>query len=81
MRSHNRADSTERYRSGHNGADSKSVWAQAHVGSNPTLSAKQGEARLHGGNAAASLTSKASDFILSTNRQQSEAEGFLSEIG
>ena len=32
----------ERYRSGHNGADSKSVWAQAHVGSNPTLSAKQG---------------------------------------
>ena len=35
----------------------------------------QGEARLHGGNAAASLTSKASDFILSTNRQQSEAEG------
>ena len=33
---------TERYRSGHNGADSKSVWAQAHVGSNPTLSAKQG---------------------------------------
>ena len=37
----------------------------------------QGEARLHGGNAAASLTSKASDFILSTNRQQSEAEGFF----
>ena len=32
----------QRYRSGHNGADSKSVWAQAHVGSNPTLSAKQG---------------------------------------
>ena len=30
---------TEGYRSGHNGADSKSVWAQAHVGSNPTPSA------------------------------------------
>ena len=29
----------ERYRSGRNGADSKSVCAQAHVGSNPTLSA------------------------------------------
>ena len=37
----------------------------------------QGEARLHGGNADASLTSKASDFILSTNCQQSEAEGFF----
>ena len=30
---------TEGYRSGHNGADSKSVWVQAHVGSNPILSA------------------------------------------
>ena len=30
---------TERYRSGHNGADSKSVCAQAHEGSNPSLSA------------------------------------------
>ena len=30
----------ERYRSGHNGADSKSVWRQRHVGSNPTRSAK-----------------------------------------
>ena len=32
----------ERYRSGHNGADSKSVCRQRHVGSNPTLSAKAG---------------------------------------
>ena len=31
---------TEGYRSGHNGADSKSVWVQAHVGSNPILSAR-----------------------------------------
>ena len=31
----------ERYRSGHNGADSKSVCAQAHEGSNPSLSAKR----------------------------------------
>ena len=30
----------ERYRSGHNGADSKSVCAKAHKGSNPFLSAK-----------------------------------------
>ena len=30
----------ERYRSGHNGADSKSVCAKAHEGSNPSLSAK-----------------------------------------
>ncbi len=29
----------ERYRSGHNGADSKSDGRQRHVGSNPTLSA------------------------------------------
>ena len=29
----------ERYRSGHNGADSKSDGQQCHVGSNPTLSA------------------------------------------
>ena len=26
----------QRYRSGHNGADSKSVWAQVHGGSNPS---------------------------------------------
>ena len=32
----------ERYRSGHNGADSKSVCANAHEGSNPSLSAKSG---------------------------------------
>ena len=32
--------SMERYRSGHNGADSKSVCGQPHVGSNPTLSVK-----------------------------------------
>ncbi len=31
----------ERYRSGHNGADSKSVCAQAHEGSNPSLSASE----------------------------------------
>ena len=31
----------ERYRSGHNGADSKSVCAKAHEGSNPSLSAKK----------------------------------------
>ena len=31
---------TEGYRSGHNGADSKSVWVKAHVGSNPTPSAR-----------------------------------------
>ena len=30
----------ERYRSGHNGADSKSVCEQSHMGSNPILSAK-----------------------------------------
>ena len=35
----------ERYRSGHNGADSKSVCAQAHEGSNPSLSATQGTFR------------------------------------
>ena len=29
----------ERYRSGHNGADSKSVCEQSHMGSNPILSA------------------------------------------
>ena len=38
----------------------------------------QGEARLHGGNAAASLTSKASDFI---NRQQSEPADILCKTG
>ena len=31
----------ERYRSGHNGADSKSDGQQCHVGSNPTLSANK----------------------------------------
>ena len=30
----------ERYRSGHNGTDSKSVGAFAHEGSNPSLSAR-----------------------------------------
>ena len=30
----------EKYRSGHNGADSKSVCPHGHVGSNPTVSAK-----------------------------------------
>ena len=33
----------ERYRSGHNGAVLKTVRVQAHVGSNPTLSAKSNE--------------------------------------
>ena len=32
---------TERYRSGHNGADSKSVCLNGHAGSNPALSAKR----------------------------------------
>ena len=32
---------TEGYRSGHNGADSKSVLVKAHVGSNPTPSASE----------------------------------------
>ena len=31
----------QRYRSGHNGADSKSVWEQSHVGSNPTRCARK----------------------------------------
>ena len=31
---------TQRYRSGHNGADSKSVWEQSHEGSNPSLCAR-----------------------------------------
>ena len=31
----------ERYRSGHNEAVLKTVWVQAHVGSNPTLSANK----------------------------------------
>ena len=35
------AAGTERYRSGHNGADSKSVCEQSHAGSNPALSAKK----------------------------------------
>ena len=34
----------ETYRSGHNGADSKSVCGQPHVGSNPTVSANLGKA-------------------------------------
>ena len=34
----------ERYRSGHNGADSKSVCAKAHEGSNPSLSANAKDA-------------------------------------
>ena len=34
-----RKQNTERYRSGHNEAALKTVWVQAHVGSNPTLSA------------------------------------------
>ena len=33
------ATDPERYRSGHNGADSKSVCEQSHAGSNPALSA------------------------------------------
>ena len=33
----------ERYRSGHNGADSKSVWEQSRAGSNPALSGCMGE--------------------------------------
>ena len=32
---------TQRYRSGHNGADSKSVWEQSHEGSNPSRCAKK----------------------------------------
>ena len=39
---------TERYRSGHNGADSKSVCANAHEGSNPSLSASKNLKRTHG---------------------------------
>ena len=31
----------KRYRSGHNGADSKSVCEQSHAGSNPALSANK----------------------------------------
>ena len=34
----------QRYRSGHNGADSKSVWEQSHVGSNPTRCATSEQA-------------------------------------
>ena len=37
---YNKKAAMERYRSGHNGADSKSVCAKAHAGSNPALSAK-----------------------------------------
>jgi hypothetical protein len=33
------SQSKEEYRSGHNGAVLKTVWVQAHVGSNPTSSA------------------------------------------
>ena len=38
----------ETYRSGHNGADSKSVCGQPHVGSNPTVSAKRNATHLGG---------------------------------
>ena len=38
----------QRYRSGHNGADSKSVWCNSHVGSNPTVSAKIKSRELQG---------------------------------
>ena len=34
---------TQRYRSGHNGADSKSVCAKAHEGSNPSLCARKSD--------------------------------------
>ncbi len=37
----------ERYRSGHNGADSKSVCAKAHEGSNPSLSATEKKKASH----------------------------------
>ena len=40
------AAGTERYRSGHNGADSKSVCAKAHKGSNPFLSANAGHRKV-----------------------------------
>ena len=40
---------TQRYRSGHNGADSKSVCGQPHVGSNPTRCAKKRTAPPQGG--------------------------------
>ena len=36
-------NNTQRYRSGHNGADSKSVCANAHEGSNPSLCANKKE--------------------------------------
>ena len=41
-------DDLETYRSGHNGADSKSVCRQRHVGSNPTVSAIEKEPPLGG---------------------------------
>ena len=34
----------QRYRSGHNGADSKSVWEQSHEGSNPSRCASSSQA-------------------------------------
>ena len=37
----------ETYRSGHNGADSKSVCRQLHVGSNPTVSANSNPTFVH----------------------------------
>ena len=43
------AAGTERYRSGHNGADSKSVCAKAHKGSNPFLSATKSTVIYYGG--------------------------------
>ena len=39
----------ERYRSGHNGADSKSVCEQSHMGSNPILSATKSTVIYYGG--------------------------------
>ncbi len=39
----------ERYRSGHNGADSKSVCEKSHGGSNPPLSATNGKSTKYGG--------------------------------
>ena len=54
---------TEGYRSGHNGADSKSVWGQPHVGSNPTPSAS----------VVASCISLATTFLCFTSKKPSLA--------
>ena len=48
-RSANAGPHMETYRSGHNGADSKSVCLNGHVGSNPTVSAKRKNPSLVGG--------------------------------